>query len=77
MRAVSGNQNQHLCLGADDQSCPHSFAQSRNQACRFYAPVRVQIAIGLVKTHGVALAEAARQLGVSISAISKIIKRAS
>jgi len=38
--------------------------------------VRVQIAIGLVKTHGVALAEIARQLGVSTSAISKIIKRA-
>ena len=31
----------------------------------------------LVKTHGVALAEVARQLGVSTSAISKIIKRAS
>ena len=38
--------------------------------------VRAQIAIGLVKTHGVALAETARQLGVSTSAISKIIKRA-
>lgn len=38
--------------------------------------VRAQIAIGLVKIHGVALAEAARQLGVSTSAISKIIKRA-
>jgi AcrR family transcriptional regulator len=31
----------------------------------------------LVKTHGVALAEVARQLGVSTSAISKIAKRAS
>jgi hypothetical protein len=33
--------------------------------------------IGLVKTHGVALAGGARQLGVSTSAISKIVKRAS
>ena len=39
--------------------------------------VRALIAIGLVKTHGVAFAEVARQLGVSTSAISKIIKRAS
>jgi len=39
--------------------------------------VRARLAIGLVKTHGVALAEVARQLGVSTSAISKIIKRAS
>jgi len=38
--------------------------------------VRTEIAIKLVKTHGVTLAEAARQLGVSTSAISKIIKRA-
>jgi len=38
--------------------------------------VRARIAIGLVKTNGVALAEAARQLGVSTSAISKILKRA-
>jgi REP element-mobilizing transposase RayT len=39
--------------------------------------VRALIAIGLVKTHGVALAEVARQLGVSTSAVSKIIKRTS
>jgi hypothetical protein len=39
--------------------------------------VRARIAIGLVKTHGFALAEVARQLGVSTSAISKMIKRAS
>jgi len=39
--------------------------------------VRAKIAIGLVKTHGVSLAEVARQLGVSTSAISKIIERAS
>ena len=39
--------------------------------------VRARIAIGLVKTHGVSLAEVARQLGVSTSAISKILKRAS
>ena len=38
--------------------------------------VRARIAIGLVKTDGVALAEVARQLGVSTSAISKIVKRA-
>ena len=37
---------------------------------------RAEIAIELVKTHGVTLAEAARQLGVSTSAISKIVKRA-
>jgi DNA-directed RNA polymerase specialized sigma subunit len=39
--------------------------------------VRARIAVGLVKTHGAALAEVDRQLGVSTSAISKIIKRAS
>jgi hypothetical protein len=39
--------------------------------------VRARIAIGLVRTQGVALAEVARRLGVSTSAISKIIKRAS
>ena len=38
--------------------------------------VRMRIAIELVKTQGIALAEVARQLGVSTSAISKIIKRA-
>jgi len=37
--------------------------------------VRAGIAIGLVKEHGVALAEVARRAGVSTSAISKIIKR--
>ena len=39
--------------------------------------VRARIAIGLVRTQGVALAEVARRLGGSTSAISKIIKRAS
>jgi REP element-mobilizing transposase RayT len=39
--------------------------------------VRARLAMGLVKTHGLALAEVARQLGVSTSAISKIIKWAS
>jgi REP element-mobilizing transposase RayT len=39
--------------------------------------VRARIAIGLVKTHGAALAEVARKLGVSTSAVSKTIKRAS
>jgi len=39
--------------------------------------VRARIAIGLVKTHGVSLAEAARQLDVSTSAISKMLKWAS
>lgn len=38
--------------------------------------VRARIAIGLVKAHGVALAEVARQLGVSTSAICHIIRRA-
>jgi REP element-mobilizing transposase RayT len=37
--------------------------------------VRAQLAIELVKSHGLALAEVARQLGVSTSSISKIIKR--
>ena len=37
--------------------------------------VRAGIAIGLVKEHGVALAEVARRVGVTTSAISKIIKR--
>ena len=39
--------------------------------------VRARIVIGLVKTQGVALAEVARRTGVSTSAISKIIRRAS
>jgi len=39
--------------------------------------IRTRIEIGLVKTQGIALAEVARQLGVSTSAISKIRKRAS
>jgi putative transposase len=39
--------------------------------------VRAHIAIELVRKHGVALAEVARKLGVSTSAISKILKRAS
>ncbi len=38
--------------------------------------VRALIAIGLVKNHGVALAEVARRVGVSTAAVSKIIKRA-
>jgi len=38
--------------------------------------VRSLIAIGLVKNHGVSLAEVARRVGVSTTAISKIIKRA-
>jgi len=37
--------------------------------------LRADIAIGLVKGHGVGLAEVARRVGVSTSAISKIIKR--
>jgi REP element-mobilizing transposase RayT len=39
--------------------------------------VRGQIAIGLVKEHGIALAEVARRIGVCTSAISKIIRRTS
>ena len=38
--------------------------------------VRASIAIGLVKKHGVASAEAVRRVGVSTAAVSKIIKRA-
>jgi len=38
--------------------------------------VRASIAIGLVKNHGVALAEVARRAGVSTAAVSKIIRRA-
>lgn len=38
--------------------------------------VRASIAIGLVKNHGVALAEVARRVGVTTAAVSKIIKRA-
>ena len=37
--------------------------------------VRARIAIGLIKEHGVTLAEVARRVGISTSAISKIIKR--
>ena len=39
--------------------------------------VRSLITIGLVKTHGVALAEVARRVGVTTSAVSKIVKRRS
>jgi len=46
---------------------------SRNRSA---SRARARIAVGLVKEKGVALAEAARKLGVSTSAISKIIKRA-
>jgi hypothetical protein len=38
--------------------------------------VRAQIAIGLVETYGVSLAEVARQLYVTTSAVSRIISRA-
>ena len=44
--------------------------------CREVSGVRALIAIGLVKKHGVALAEVARRVGVSTAAVSKIIKRA-
>jgi hypothetical protein len=37
--------------------------------------VRAQVATGLVKRHGIPLAEVARRVGVSTSAISKIINR--
>ena len=37
--------------------------------------VRARIALGLVKRHGVSLAEIARRVGVSTSGISKILKR--
>jgi len=38
--------------------------------------VRKRIALELVQRHGVALAEIARRVGVSTSAVSKILKRA-
>ena len=44
--------------------------------CRQASRVRAKIAIGLVKTHGVSLAEVARHIGVSTSAVSKMITRA-
>ena len=37
--------------------------------------IRAQLAIDLVRDHGLTLAEAGRQLGVSTSAISKILDR--
>jgi REP element-mobilizing transposase RayT len=37
--------------------------------------VRARIAIGLVKRHGVSLAEVARRVGVSTSGVAKILKR--
>ena len=40
---------------------------------RQVSKVRAQIAIGLVRTYGVPLAEVARQLGVTTPAVSKII----
>jgi hypothetical protein len=43
---------------------------------REVSKVRAQIAIGLVETYGVSLAEVARQLGVTTSAVSRIISRA-
>jgi len=45
--------------------------------CKEVIGVRNRIAIELVKGRGVALAEVARRVGVSTSAISKIIKQAS
>ena len=44
--------------------------------CKEVSGVRALIAIGLVKKHGVSLAEVARRVGVSTAAVSKIIKRA-
>jgi len=38
--------------------------------------VRALIATGLVKKHGITLAEVARKVGVSTTAVSKIIKQA-
>ena len=38
--------------------------------------VRARVAIGFVKSHGVSLAEVGRQLGVTTSAVSRIISRA-
>ena len=44
--------------------------------CKEVSGVRALIATGLVKKHGVSLAEVARRVGVSTAAVSKIIKRA-
>ncbi len=49
----------------------------RRRIVKEVSGVRALIAIGLVKKHGVALAEVARRVGVSTAAVSKIIKRAS
>jgi DNA-directed RNA polymerase specialized sigma subunit len=38
--------------------------------------VRFLIAVGLVRNHGVSFAEVARRVGVSTTAVSKILKRA-
>ena len=38
--------------------------------------VRSLIAVGLVRNHGVSFAEVARRVGVSTTAVSKILKRA-
>ena len=37
--AINRYQNQHLRLGADDQSCAHSFTQLRVGSFRIYASV--------------------------------------
>ncbi|MBW1994406.1 MAG: hypothetical protein JRI77_08140, partial [Deltaproteobacteria bacterium] len=46
-------------------------ASRRNEV----SALRADIVIGLVKDHGVALAEVARRVDVSTSAVSKIMKR--
>ncbi|MEA1991108.1 MAG: hypothetical protein U9N58_02795 [Thermodesulfobacteriota bacterium] len=43
--------------------------------CGCISQVRLQIAYQLVEDYGIPLAEVARQLGVSMSAISKAITR--
>ena len=63
-----------LRLKFNHQLTNRKIAKSRR---RKDSRVRARIAIGFVKTHGVSLAEAARQLGVSTFAISKTLIRAS
>ena len=60
-----------LCKNAGISVKELRSASRRNEV----SAVRADIAIGLVREHGVALAEVARRVGVTTSAISKIIKR--
>ena len=69
------NDERILGSGGFDETVPTEEIKGGSRR-RKASRVRARIAIGLVKTHGVSLAEVARQLGVSTSATSKILKRA-